>query len=205
MNDKNITLKIVDFKNAQEAIEVQRTIFLPEDGLLNVLASLDRDLFIRETGLAYPDDKVKYYLAYKDNEPIGLTGLYEEPGIDDEMWLAWFGVLPKYRKLGYGTTILNLSIKEVLNKGKKVLRLYTDAVGNASAIELYKKMGFIGEKYTAEELRYDGYIYSKNLVGEQVSLWNNRNLDLTQQSAFESIDEDFKESLYKKYKDNYLK
>lgn len=75
---ENLTVKIVDFKNALEAIDVQRNIF-PEDGLLNILASLDRDLFQKESGISYPDDHVKYYLAYLSGAPIGITGLYYQP------------------------------------------------------------------------------------------------------------------------------
>ena len=57
--NENLEFKIVDFSNALEAIDVQRSIF-DEDGLLNILDSLDHDLFISLTNLPYPDDNVKY-------------------------------------------------------------------------------------------------------------------------------------------------
>ena len=126
----NLEIKVVDFTNAREAIEVQRTIFPEEDGLVNILASLDRELFEKETGLHYPDDHIKYYLAYSNNKPVGITGLYYQPGDQEEMWLAWFGVIAEYRGLGYGTSILEWSMNKVLSVGRKTLRLYTDIVEN---------------------------------------------------------------------------
>lgn len=200
---KGLTIKIVDFKNALEAIELQRKIF-PEDGLLNILASLDRTLFEKESGLTYPDDHVKYYLAYLSGVPIGITGLYYQSGDIEEMWVAWFGVLKEYRNKGYGTDILNWTMEEVLRQGRKTLRLYTDMIECGDAITLYEKLGFHGEKYSAEELSYDCYIYSKSLIDEEINLWNNQFLGLAQQSSYEQIDDEFKEKLFGKYKEFYF-
>lgn len=49
-------------------------------------------------------------------------------------------------------------------------------------------MGFIGEKYTAEKLSYDCWIYSKSLYDNNVKLWNNKNLNLLYQSELDQID-----------------
>jgi GNAT superfamily N-acetyltransferase len=137
MNNR-LNFKVVDFTNSDEAIKVQRNIFKEEDGMINVLASLDRDLFVEITGINYPDDKIKYYLAYNGDVPVGITGLYIEDSIN-ERWLAWFGVIPEYRNLGYGSEILNWSFSKAVDDGAKVLRLYTDAIANKHAIRLYKK------------------------------------------------------------------
>lgn len=205
MEYKNIYFKVVDFSNAKQAIEVQRKIFPTEDGLLNILASLDRNLFIKVTGVDYPDDNVKYYLAYFQNKVVGITGFYFDSDYKEEIWLAWFGVLQEYRGNGYAATILEWTINKAIAFNKKVLRLYTDAIENANAINLYKKMGFKGEKYMAEELSYDCYIYSKNLIDGMDILWNNRNLGLTYQTRLEELDEEKKNKIYKIYKRNYLK
>ncbi len=200
---EQLTVKIVDFHNALEAIETQRKIF-PEDGLLNILASLDRELFQKESGILYPDDHIRYYLAYIAEKPIGITGLYYQPGDTEEMWLAWFGVLSEYRNKGYGTAILNWTMEEVLRQGRKVLRLYTDMIECGDAITLYEKLGFHGEKYSAEELSYDCYIYSKSLMNKEISTWNNKFLGLAQQSSYEQKDDFFKEKIFQKYKDVYF-
>lgn len=201
---KGLTIKIVDFKNALEAIELQRKIF-PEDGLLNILASLDRDLFQKETGMYYPDDHVKYYLAYLSGQPIGITGLYYQPGDTEEMWVAWFGVLSEYRNQGYGSAILNWTMEEVVRQGRKTIRLYTDMIECKDAITLYEKLGFHGEKYSVEDLSYDCYIFSKSLINEEIPLWNNQFLGLAQQSSYEQMDDKFKEELFEKYRELYFK
>lgn len=204
MNHKDIEIKIVDFDNAEEAINVQRKIF-SEDGMINIIASLDRELFMKVTGLFYPDDNVKYYLAYKDKEAIGITGLYEYKDMPDEMWIAWFGVLPEHRRLGYGSKILEWTMKKALSQKKKTIRLYTEMGGNNEAIELYRKLGFIEEKYLAEKLTYNCYIFSKSLTAKPTKPFDNKNLCLTEQTAFENINEEFKEKIHGYYKDKYFK
>ncbi|MDE6141192.1 MAG: GNAT family N-acetyltransferase [Bacilli bacterium] len=200
----NLEYKVVDFSNALEAIDVQRDIF-EEDGLLNILDSLDYNLFISLTNLSYPDDHVKYYLAYLNNKPIAITGFYHYPDYPDDMWLAWFGVLPEYQGRGYGKEVLKWSMKKALSEGKKNLRLYTDETNMSTAVNLYKNFGFIGEKYIGEELDYDCYIYSKSLISDEVELWNNKFLGLANQSSFEREDDDFKEKIFNIYKEKYLK
>lgn len=182
-----VKLELVDFINYKKAIEIQKTIFPHEDGTLNILASLDRDLFMKKTGLFYEDDHVKYYIAYDEDEAIGISGTYNYGDDNTTVWLAWFGVVPEKRRKHYGEEILKQTMEIAKQKGFKVIRLYTDAVGNATAIKLYEKLGFVGEKYSAEQLPYDCYIYSKSLNGKKVSLWNNKILGLAYQSELEQI------------------
>ena len=174
---------LVDFTNYKKAIEIQNTVFPNEDGTINILASLDRELFIKKTGIDYGDDNVKYYIVYDNNEEVGITGLYNYDSIS--AWLAWFGVLPNKRRKSYGKRILEKTMELAKQKGFKTMRLYTDAIENADAIKLYKKLGFVGEKYSAEELLYDCYIYSKSLNDEKVDLWNNKLLGLSEQSQLD--------------------
>ena len=174
---------LVDFTNYKKAIEIQNIIFPNEDGTINILASLDRELFIKKTGIDYVEDNVKYYIVYDNNEEVGITGLYNYDSIS--AWLAWFGVLPDKRRKSYGKRILEKTMKLAKQKGFKTMRLYTDAIENADAIKLYKKLGFVGEKYTAEDLLYDCYIYSKSLNDEKVDLWNNKLLGLSEQSQLD--------------------
>lgn len=203
MEHEDLTFKVVDFKNAKVAIEIQRTIF-EEDGMLNILASLDRELFIEKTGINYIDDHVKYYLAYLNNIPVGITGLYYYPGYENEMWLAWFGVLKEYRNLKIGTKILKWSMNYALESGRNILRLYTDIKENATAIILYKKLGFSGVKYDSELLGYDCHIFSKNLQKDSPEPWDGRNLNLAYQSSLEKIDEAKKGEIYSLYEKNYF-
>lgn len=190
-------IKLVDFNNYEEAIKIQNEIFPHEDGTINILASLDRDLFMKETGIFYEDDNVKYYIAYINNESLGITGIYHYQ--EDEAWLAWFGILPQYRHKGYGEQLLEETIKIVKEQGYKTFRLYTDKVENAKAIKLYEKLGFIGEKYSVERLSYDCWIYSKSLYDNDVELWNNKNLNLSYQSELDQIDKQKSREILKIY------
>ena len=190
-------LEIVDFNNYKKAIKIQREIFPNEDGTLNILASLDRDLFMKLTGMYYDDDNVKYYIAYINDEQIGITGIYQYQ--DDEAWLGWFGILPKHRNNGYGKILLNETMKQAKKLGCKTMRLYTDKKENNIAIRLYEKLGFLGEKYSAEELEYDCWIYSKNLYESRVELWNNKKLNLSYQSELDHIDEEKSKEIFNMY------
>ena len=178
----------VDYTNYKCAIEIQKKIFPHIDGTLNILASLGRDLFQKRTGLSYEDDYIKYFIAYDNDEAVGITGIYYYENIDPKSaWLAWFGVLPNKRRKHYGEQILQRTMRMARQEGFETMRLYTDAVGNATAIKLYEKMGFVGEKYSAEQLSYDCRIYSKSLNNKSVSLWDNKMLGLSHQSELEQI------------------
>ncbi len=181
-------LVLVDKINYLKAIEIQRDIFPNENGTLNILASLGRDMFMNLTGLSYVDDHVRYYLAKEGNEYIGITGIYHYD--DEDAWLAWFGILKNYRRKGYGEELLLKTMDIAKSMNFKNMRIYTDYVELHDACLLYEKNGFIGEKYTAEELPYDCRIYSKSLIGKEVELWNNKNLGLSYQSELEGISED---------------
>ena len=188
---------LVDFSNYKKAIEIQNEIFPDEDGTLNILASLGRNLFIEKTGMNYVDDHVQYYIVYDNNEEVGITGLYHYD--NESVWLPWFGVLPNKRRKSYGKKILLKTLDMAKQRGFKTMRLYTDRVENANAIKLYENIGFIGEKYSAEELTYDCYIYSKSLYDEQVKLWNNKLLGLSYQSQLDHLSKEKIEKILKLY------
>ncbi len=194
-------LVLVDKSNYKEAIKIQNSIFPKENGALNILASLDRELFIKSTGLNYEDDHVKYYLAKIDDKFVGITGIYYYDL--DSAWLAWYGILKEYRKKGIGRELLRKTIALVTSMGFKYMRLYTDFVDNHDAIKLYEKEGFIGEKYTFEKLAYDCRIYSKSLIDSNINLWNNKNLNLSYQSELDHMNDDKIKEIIKMY-DNML-
>lgn len=124
-----MTIELVDFNNYKIAIKIQNEIFPNEDGTLNILASLDRELFMKKTGMFYEDDNVKYYIAYINNEAIGITGIYHYQ--KDEAWLAWFGVLPKHNVKLWNNKKLNLLYQAELDhidrqKTKEILKIYDE-------------------------------------------------------------------------------
>lgn len=193
-------LFLVDKSNYKEAIKMQKNIFPNANGALNILASLDRDLFIKWTGLDYVDDHIKYYLARKNNKYVGITGIYYYDL--DDAWIGWYGILREFRNNGFGRELLKKTVDLATAMNFKNIRLYTDFAGNHNAINLYEKEGFIGESYTREKLSYDCRIYSKSLIDDNVSLWNNKNLNLSYQSELDHMNDDKIEDIIKMYDNN---
>ena len=85
-----------------------------------------------------------YWIAVeKSNRVIGITGLYDYAKDKKVSWLGWFGVHPKYRQRGIGSSLLQYSIDQAVQKGSTRLRLYTSSDPNEQAAhQLYKKFGF---------------------------------------------------------------
>ena len=127
-----------------------------------------------------------YWLVYKDDEIVGISGIYDYPELGEKntAWLGWFGVLEKFRGLGYGKEILLKTLDIAKEQGYSILRLYsskrTDLCPNA--VPFYNKIssqfnGFV-EDYTLEQLEMQRIVVSFSLNGQQISKWNNRNLFL---------------------------
>ena len=194
-------LIMVTKENYKEAIKIQREIFPNENGTLNILASLDRELFIENTKLEYIDDHIKYYLAKENNNYIGITGLYYYNFDKDSAWIGWYGVLNEYRNKGLGKSLLRKTADLAKSKGFKYLRLYTDYIENNNALKLYEKYGFFGENLIVEKLAYDCRIYSLSLIDEKTPLWNNRLLGLSHQSELDQMNEEQINEIYNKYEE----
>lgn len=129
-------------------------------------------------------DLYEAYIAYIENEPIGVTGIYEIPEYPDTVWLSWFGVKKEYRKLGYGKQILDYTINIAKKYNKKYLRLYTFEIWNKEAQEFYKRNMDLGEYYYNEKEHKEIYegkpkIFSKSLCDEKVDFWNNKFIDIS--------------------------
>lgn len=129
----------------------------------------------------------RYYLVYKENVIIGITGLYIEDGYSDSIWIGWYGVLENYRLHGFGEKILldtfNMAKEWALEKGNiSYIRLYTSYRDNPIAQILYKKYMTTVENYNnTSDINFDNtcLIYSRTInESENVELWNNRFLNL---------------------------
>lgn len=125
------------------------------------------------------------YIAYMEDTPVGVTGIYEIPEYSDTVWLSWFGIKEEYRKLGYGKQILDYTIKKAKELDKKYLRLYTFEIWNKVAQTFYKRNMDIGEYYYNEKEHKDIFegkpkIFSISLCDERVRLWNNKFINISE-------------------------
>lgn len=78
----------------------------------------------------------------------GLITVYDYRAQPDEVWLAWFGLLPAARGQGDGGRLLDWLIARSRAEGRHTLRLWTtDEAEYAAAVRLYQRRGFTAEDY----------------------------------------------------------
>lgn len=168
--------KLITSDNIQLGIQIQNLIFPMEDGSelykLSIIGSKD-----------YPI--LKYFLVYdsismNEENIVGVSGIYTYRDYPSDAWLAYYGVLEKKRNKGYGFQML-LDFEEYAKENNfKTIRLFTNKLLFPKAFEIYKKFGFIYEKYTNFPKKLDDiimdneYVFSKSLNDEKVELWNNK-------------------------------
>lgn len=180
-NVSQFTYVEITSENLLLATEIQLRIFPEDCAYLHYKSAIDRN-----------SELEKYYLVYSNNEIIGITGLYSNEDIYEtrSIWLGWFGILPQYRRNGYGERILFDTIEMAKNLCKefaypiKYFRLYTSERENKEAQFLYQKVMDLSEYYINEQdINYDNHcvIFSKNLFEDtdcSIEPWDNKFLDL---------------------------
>lgn len=125
------------------------------------------------------------YIAYMEDVPVGVTGIYEIPEYPDTVWLSWFGIKKEYRKLGYGKQIFDYTIEKAKNLNRKYLRLYSFEIWNNEAQEFYKRNMDLGEYYYNDKENKDIFegkpkVFSISLCDEKVELWNNKFINISE-------------------------
>lgn len=125
------------------------------------------------------------FVVYLNGEAIGVTGLYELPDYPADIWLMYFGILPKVRGKGLGKQILLTTIEMAKQMNKKTFRLWTYSEWNKTAQPLYKKYMHLCEPYTnPDDNQYDiengkPMVYSYNLENTSApEPWANKFLNV---------------------------
>lgn len=152
--------------NIAGAIDIQQKIF-HEHMPLELLESINNE----KLGL-YPWSE--FYLVSKDDIYIGLTGLYGYDQYPDDVFMDWYGVLPQFRRHGYGKEILFETIKMAKEKKFRTFRLYTEVGDNDAAIALYRKIKMHEEPYTLEIGVKNMVMFSYPLTDMPLEKWKNR-------------------------------
>lgn len=170
-----MTLERVTQQNIDLAVRIQEELFPGESGRANFEESLESD-----SGYAY-------YLIYEDGTCAGVIGLYRYGEDPKSAWLGWFGIREDFRRKHLGTEALKRFEEMTRKDGYRFARLYTDAQNNDAAIAFYKANRYFCEPYENPQdpasLRYRTVIFSKPLFPEELVLWNNRSIHLTEQIA----------------------
>jgi len=161
-------------KNIKQAIKIQNRIFPLEDGVDDLNESIkNSDRYF---------DFLEYYLVHDGEYYVGITGVYSHKEYPEDAWVGWYGILPAFRRRGYGTEVMYFTKEKAKQKGFKHLRLYADDKSNYISIQLFEKLDMVKEYYTKEQGKYyqvgNMLIYSWSLTNEKVELWNNKLLFL---------------------------
>lgn len=171
---QNLDFEVVSKTNHLKAIEIQNLIFPKENGKNDILESLKR----KKTNYKY----LKYFLMKIKNQYVGISGIYVYNEYPKDGWVAWFGVLPDFRRKGIGLQTICFLKEKAKKIGLKSLRLYTDSILYKSAEPLYDKCFEHKEIYDNIQDKHfqvgDTLIYSSSLTKHNVEPWKNKNLFL---------------------------
>jgi len=162
---------------------------------LKIAAKIQYEIFPKASGYSiyksFVNGKNEHfyisYLAYFEDKPVGVVGLYEMPEYQDTVWVSWFGLLKEYRHMGFGKQIFDFIKQKAKDLKKKYLRLYTYEVWNNEAQEFYKRNMDIGEYYYNDKEKHKGVfegkpkIFSSSLCDEKVELWNNKFINISEE------------------------
>ena len=179
-----MNFELVNKENLNTAIKIQHNIFPLENGSQDLIESVYNNL------PSYVSSK-NYWLVKVDDKYVGICGLYAYNNNPKDVWLGWFGVLSSQRGKGYATQIFNFCMNEAKQLGFETLRLYTDEKDNAKAVKFYQKLDMISEVYNnPQDTHFEisqTLIFSKSLTNKPITLWNNKNLFLSEHDKRNNI------------------
>lgn len=72
--------------NLELACKIQNEIFSDENGRQNFIEQINKDPYRKE---------MAYYIVFRNDIPIGVTGIYSYHEYPSDTWLDWFGILDK--------------------------------------------------------------------------------------------------------------
>ncbi len=140
-----------------------------QEALIASLAPREHAAFYDSRAL----DTVRCWNAIHQGEVGGMAMLYGYRAQLDEVWLAWFGLLPFARGCGAGTQLLDGIINNARKEGRRVMRLWTtDEAEYSAAVRMYTRRGFRGE--VAAPLpgeTWNTMVFSLGLEGQAVQPW----------------------------------
>ena len=164
----------INASNLAYAIEVQNEIFPYEDARS------------KYTEMVNGNNDDNYFLIYNGDECIGVSGLHHYPADVEDGFLGWFGILPKFRRLGLGSDALRLLDETARDLGYRRMRvLFNTDKGFQGARQFLKANGYTAESYQCPRdkasLSGNYAILSRSLYNEPIEPWNNKNLHITEE------------------------
>ncbi len=178
-----IDLKPLNKSNIKIAAKYQYEIFKDSNsvGYCDYLDEINNNNMIG-------DDWSQNYLIYYKGKPVGVIGLLKYQKYPDDIWLNWFGVMPKYRNKGIGTASLIKIIKMARKYNAKNFRLFTYEMWYRVAQNIYRKTMQLEENYLNPKdekiINQQGAVkvYSISLCDKVCDEWDNKFLNLISES-----------------------
>jgi GNAT superfamily N-acetyltransferase len=81
------------------------------------------------------------FVAYANGVPGGFFELEWRDGQD--MWLAYFGIMPEFRGRGLGKWLLSEALAAAWLREPERVRVETCTLDDPRALPLYQRMGFV--------------------------------------------------------------
>ena len=160
---------------------------LPSESFAASLGEKKREYLKKVAEMGTHITDFKYWVAVDDDgKVLGTTGLYSIEGDGDEArWLGWYCVSPAARGQGVGSALLDFSIQQTREQGKRILRLYTsNHPDEAAAQDLFEKKGLKVVKEQDVEDEYEGYrrrireiVLSKKVESKETLAVETRRID----------------------------
>jgi GNAT superfamily N-acetyltransferase len=130
------TVELLETEEIAEFIPVMKEIDFGDRFLLSMLhwCGIGR----RSTPLDY----WKVLLVRARGDAVGVSGLYRQPGMPNNLvWVGWFGIRPRFRREGLGTSAMYALIDVSRSIGCQQLWVYTGS-SDYGAVCFYKTLGF---------------------------------------------------------------
>jgi len=95
---------------------------------------------------------IEIFVAYVSGCPAGYFELNAQN--PEEIWLAYFGLIPDFLGLGLGKWLLSQALAAAWAKGPERVRVETCTLDHPRALPLYQKLGFkpYAQKHKVMEL-----------------------------------------------------
>jgi GNAT superfamily N-acetyltransferase len=129
-------VELVETTKIEEFIPVMKEIDFGDRFLLSMLhwCGIGR----RSTPLAY----WKVFLVRARGDAVGVSGLYRQPATPESVcWVGWFGIRPRFRREGLGTSAMYALFDLARSNGCQELLVYTGSSDDV-AISFYRSLGF---------------------------------------------------------------
>jgi GNAT superfamily N-acetyltransferase len=84
---------------------------------------------------------IDIFVAYANGVPAGFFELDGRNG--EEVWLAYFGIMPEFRGRGLGKWLLSEALAAAWLKEPERVRVETCTLDDPRALPLYQRMGFV--------------------------------------------------------------